>query len=149
MAIRLVELDLIGLRADANRFSTPAVRTATRQILNRSAILCPVDTGRLRASGKMSFREAKRGPTGVVVYAVKYALAVHDGTGPYIIMPKKRKVLKFKVGGKTVFAKRVRHPGVRARPFLRLAAEEIAGADGYRFVRSNSDATPVLWLGWR
>jgi hypothetical protein len=139
---RLIELDKTGLKVDANRFSTPVVRTVTRKVLNRSAILCPVNTGRLRASGKMKFREATKGPTGVVIYAVKYALPVHDGTGPYIIVPKKKKALKFKVGGKTVFAKKVRHPGVAGRPFLRRAAEEVATADGYRFVRSKSDVTP-------
>lgn len=48
-------------------------------------------------------------------------------TGPYVIEPKRAKALKFEVGGKTVFAKRVIHPGVRPRPFLRPATRYAAG----------------------
>ena len=138
----LVELDKTGLRLDADRFALPRVRTVTRQVLNRSTVLCPVDTGRLRASGRMKFVVRRVGPTGVVEYPVKYAAAVHDGTGPHIIRPRKKKVLRFEVGGHIVFAKEVHHPGSRGRPFLRLAAQEIASAEGLTFRPSKSDVTP-------
>ena len=38
-------------------------------------------------------------------------------------------MLVFKVNGKTVFAKRVRHPGIKARPYLRPAFEATLGTD--------------------
>lgn len=134
--VRIV-LDKLGLKADANRFAGGRVRATTRRVLTRSTVLCPVDSGRLRASGRMKFREAARGPTGTVEYPVKYAAAVHDGSRPHIIRAKKKKALAFKWHGQTVIVKSVRHPGTTGRPFLRQAAEEIAAAEGVRFVRRN------------
>lgn len=137
MARVRVTLDKQGIHADANRFSLPGVRTITRRVLNRSAVLCPVDTGRLRASGRMKVREVARGPSGTVEYAVKYAAAVHDGTSPREIRARKKKALAFQYGGRTVIVKSVKHPGTKGRPFLRTAAEEVASAEGYRFIRRN------------
>lgn len=136
MAVRIV-LDKQGIRTDANRFSAKSVRSVTRRVLNRSAILCPVDTGTLRASGHMRFLLAARGPRGIVEYTVKYAAAVHDGSVPHIIRARRKKALKFEWHGRTVLAKKVRHPGAGSRPFLRKAAEEIAAAEGLRFIRRN------------
>lgn len=143
MAIRLV-LDMAGLKLDAAAAAVPRVRSVTRRVLNQSTVNCPVDTGRLRASGKMKFRVAKKGPRGTVEYNVKYAAAVHDGTGPYIIKPKRKKVLRFEVRGRVVFAKKVHHPGIKGRPFLVRAARTVASAEGLRFVpsKSKADATP-------
>jgi hypothetical protein len=137
MARVKIRLDQAGLRADADRAAGVRVRTVSRRILNRSAILCPVDTGRLRASGRMQFREGARGPRGRVEYPVRYAAAVHDGTGPHIIRARKKKALRFQYHGQVVFAKSVRHPGTRGRPFLRRAAAEIAAAEGLRFIPHN------------
>lgn len=136
MAVRIV-LDKQGIRADANRFSMPSVRTTTRRVLNRSAVLCPVDTGRLRASGRMKVQEAARGPRGMVEYPVKYAAAVHDGRGPQVIRARKKKALAFQYGGRTVIVKSVRTRGTEGRPFLRKAAQEVAAAEGLRFIRRN------------
>ena len=41
------------------------------------------------------------------------------GTRPHIIAPKTRRVLRFVKGGRTVFARRVFHPGTKPRPFIR------------------------------
>lgn len=130
-----VVLDKVGLRADANRFSLPQVRVVTRRVLNRSTLLCPVNTGRLRASGRMSIGEAGKGPRGIVEYPVAYAAAVHDGSSPHVIRARRKKALRFKYAGRTVIVKSVRHPGSDGRPFLRQAAEEVAAAEGYRFLR--------------
>ena len=137
MASVKITLDKSGIRADANRFATPVVKGVTRRVLNRSAILCPVDSGRLRASGRMKMKEAARGPAGVVEYPVKYAAAVHDGVGPQVIRARKKKALRFKYGGKTVIVKSVHTRGRDGRPFLRRAAEEVASSEGYRFIRRN------------
>lgn len=132
-----VTLDKSALRADANRFSASRVRSMTRRTLNRSAVLCPVNSGRLRASGRMEFRIAARGPTGVVEYPVNYAAAVHDGSKPHIIRARKKKALAFEYKGSKVVVRSVRHPGTEGRPFLRMAAEEIASAEGLRFKPRN------------
>jgi hypothetical protein len=130
-----ITLDRAGIRADANRFARPRVTTVTRQVLNRSAIGCPVDSGRLRASGRMKVGESGKGPRGVVEYPVKYAAAVEDGSGPHVIRARKKKALRFKYGGRTVIVKSVKHPGTKARPFLTQAAQEVAAAEGLRFIR--------------
>lgn len=54
--------------------------------------------------------------------------------GPYVIRPKHASALKFKVGGKEVFAKQVIHPGVRARPFMRPAIDEVRHVEFQRLV---------------
>lgn len=132
MAIRIV-LDKAGLRRDANELAMKKVRSTTRRILNRSTILCPVDRGRLRASGRMKVKEAARGPQGIVEYPVKYAAAVHDGTGPHIIRARKKKALAFEWMGRKVIVKSVRHPGTDGRPFLTTAAKEVAAGEGMRY----------------
>jgi hypothetical protein len=50
-----------------------------------------------------------------------HALLHHEGTIPHIILPKNASVLAFRVGGNMVFARKVRHPGTRANPYLVIA----------------------------
>lgn len=117
--------------------SRRAIRQRAPQVLNRAKILAPVDTGRLRASGKIrysglfSFR-AKA----TVFFDVDYAKAVHDGTRPHVIRPRNAQVLRFVVGGRVVYAKVVHHPGTRARPYLDRALREIVGGQGWRVTDS-------------
>lgn len=42
---------------------------------------------------------------------VFYAEMLDEGTRPHVIVPRNAKVLVFNVGGDTVFARRVNHPG--------------------------------------
>lgn len=128
-------MDGSSIRREANTTARAKVRSITRRILNRSAVLCPVDTGRLRASGRMKVGDAARGPRGVVEYPVDYAAAVHDGAGPHVIRARKKKALAFQYQGRQVVVKSVRHPGSRGKPFLRMAADEIASEEGLQFRR--------------
>jgi len=136
MARAKITLDKAGIRQDANDISWPRVRSVTRKTLNRASILCPVDNGTLRASGRMKFREGARGPTGIVEYPINYAAAVHDGTAPHVIKARRRSALKFQMGGRTVYARSVRHPGTDGRPWLAEAAAEVARAEGIQFRRA-------------
>lgn len=107
---------------------------AARQVVNRAKVLAPVDTGRLRSS----IRVERRSFFGlrsrwVIGSDVEYAPMVNDGTAPHIIRPKNAKALRFRMGGRIVFAKVVRHPGTRARPFLDRALREVARSRGYSF----------------
>lgn len=110
--------------------------------------LCPVDTGRLRAS----IRPEKADKfTRDVVTAAEYAADVEFGTAPHVITPKSAKILAWKSPvaqnvktaqplyksaktGKLIktkklaaytFAKRVSHPGTKAQPFMRPAFEAV------------------------
>jgi len=47
-----------------------------------------------------------------------YAQFVSSGTRPHVILPKRGKALRFVIAGRTVFARRVNHPGTRANPYL-------------------------------
>ena len=49
---------------------------------------------------------------------VNYALWHHEGTRPHVIRPRNARVLRFQVGGATVFATRVNHPGTRPNRYL-------------------------------
>lgn len=66
--------------------------------------------------------------------AVGYAAAVEFGTKPHLIVPRRAKVLawggqrtlggRLRSGGRaTNFARRVRHPGTKAKPYLRPGIE--------------------------
>jgi Bacteriophage HK97-gp10, putative tail-component len=73
------------------------------------------------------------GPTGsfrnndleaIVSAGAGYAVFVELGTKPHVIKPKYRKALRFPVAGGFVFSKGVKHPGTRARYFLRKAVDK-------------------------
>ncbi len=62
--------------------------------------------------------DGPRGLVGVVECdhpAVRFVL---DGTRPHVIRPRRASALRFELGGRTVFAKKVNHPGTRADNFL-------------------------------
>jgi hypothetical protein len=44
---------------------------------------------------------------------VDYAEQIEIGMAPTVIRPKNAKALKFTIGGKTIFAKKVNHPGFK------------------------------------
>ena len=52
----------------------------------------------------------------------------HDGTQPYTITPKSKKLLRFVTDSGVVFARKVHHPGIPARPLLptKQTAERLA-----------------------
>lgn len=60
----------------------------------------------------------------VVGTDVEYGPHVEFGTRARVIRPRNARALRFKIGGRVVFAKFVRHPGTRAKPFLRPAFDE-------------------------
>ena len=80
----------------------------------------PVDTGRMAQAIKED-PIVSEGPFkvigGITSYA-PYSVFVHQGTRPHVIRPRNASALRFNVGGNTVFASSVNHPGTRPRPFL-------------------------------
>ncbi|WP_234334281.1 hypothetical protein [Streptomyces sp. NRRL B-1347] len=68
--------------------------------------------------------DVREGPSGLVGFVISNHPAsryILDGTRPHLIRPRRRKALRFDVGGEIVFAKLVRHPGTRAHNFLGIA----------------------------
>lgn len=51
------------------------------------------------------------------------AATTNSGARPHVIRPRRRKALRFKVGGRTVFAKSVQHPGNRGTHWFDRAVE--------------------------
>lgn len=105
--------------------------------VNRAKILCPVDTGRLRASiqGELR-RNILLRPRFEIGSNVEYAAMVNDGTRPHLIRPRYARALRFVVGGQVVYARVVHHPGTRAQPFLDRALREVAAPRGYSITRA-------------
>lgn len=62
--------------------------------------------------------EGRGGLQGVIVCDHHAVLFVLNGTRPHLIRPRRKKALRFEVGGEVVFAKLVRHPGTRPNDFL-------------------------------
>lgn len=94
----------------------------------------PVRTGNLgRTIGEGQIRTVgPRTVEGSVHANAGYALYVHEGSRPHVIRPRNAQALRFEVGGRTVFARLVRHPGTKARPFLRNAGMRVAAEEAAR-----------------
>lgn len=53
--------------------------------------------------------------------SAEHSLYLEDGTPPHLIIPKRRKFLRFLVGKRPVFARVVHHPGTYPTHFMRDA----------------------------
>lgn len=137
-----IKVDQAQAQRVATDYAFVLVTDTTRQIFNRASVLTPVRFGNLRGHNKQRVKRRSPGVVGEVYNDADYAEAVHNGSRAHTIRPKreqskrnkKRKaMLRFVVGGRVVFARSVRHPGTRARPWLARAAEEVARKEGFRW----------------
>lgn len=62
--------------------------------------------------------------TGATVAAGGAARFLERGVRPHKITAGGKGVLRYSAGGKPLFSKRVRHPGMRKRPFMAVSARE-------------------------
>lgn len=136
MATYNLRLNRASLNGEGVSTARRVVARVTRGTFNRSQVLCPVDTGYLRASGQMS------GPvtqglvvTGAVEYTARYAAAIHDGRRALTIRAKGNGRLRFVIDGQVVYARQVHQPARRGRPYLRTALFETAAREGFRVTR--------------
>jgi len=77
------------------------------------------DTGRLVASIHSRHLRDSRGQFVRVGSNVSYALMHHEGTRPHVIVPSRAKMLRFSSGGRTIYTRKVMHPGTRANRYLK------------------------------
>lgn len=77
-----------------------------------------VGTGELRDSIGRRVSTGGRHVSLTVFATARHARYVHDGTRAHAIVPLNAKALRFAMGGRSVFARRVWHPGYGGNPFL-------------------------------
>jgi hypothetical protein len=128
-----ITVDVSALNAEAARVGRVEVTDMCRKIKNQAIVNCPVDMGFMRGQHFMRVGDEATRIVGEVENQAEYAGAVHNGSKARIIRPRKGKFLRFEVGGRVVFARSVRHPGTKGRPWLRSAAETVAQGNGWTF----------------
>lgn len=69
---------------------------------------------------RLEVRQGARSPGGHF-----YGFYVRSGTRPHVIRPVRAKALRFFVGGRPVFARRVNHPGTKPNPYHVRAYEQV------------------------
>ena len=102
---------LIGFRESVEN----TVEEIYRDILKN----IPYKTGALKRSVNIIYK--KQGQEATIEATAKHASFVEYGTRAHIIRPKSKKALAFNSGNKMTFAKKVNHPGTKARPFMEPA----------------------------
>lgn len=101
----------------------------------KSSGITPVRTGKLRSTTiftieggpdaqSMTIRQGARTIDGAF-----YGEFVREGTPPHIIRPRKAKALRFQIGDRVIFARKVNHPGTRPNKYhlraMRIAKGQI------------------------
>lgn len=101
------------------------VKSFVNRMANEIMVLAkekaPVDTANLQGDIRV-LKNASESSLAAVIGNTKeasYAKFVHFGTKPFTIKPKKKKALKTKFGA----FKKVNHPGIKANPYFKDAAD--------------------------
>jgi hypothetical protein len=80
----------------------------------------PVKTGKSRRSVRVANNTMKK-----TTVKGRFTLYFRDaGTKPHDIVPRKAQALRFPIGGRTMFSRKVHQRGLRAHPFRERAARE-------------------------
>lgn len=109
-------LEKSGKQAQAT--TEQVIRDAAEYILAEMMSRVPVDTGNLRAS--LGIRQVGSAVIiGPDLKKAPYASFVEFDTKPHVIRAKNARALRFQVGGRTVYARQVNHPGTKGQRFVR------------------------------
>ncbi len=116
------------------------LRSIALSAVREQKLLAPRRTGNLARSIHIGSVTPTRAET---IASANYAAYVEQGTRAHDIRPRTRKALRFpasradarlsgapRKGGRVRFAKRVQHPGTRARPFMIPGAKAAVAAAG-------------------
>lgn len=122
---------MITIRPIVPRRLRQFLPSAHRQAIERTQALgveaAKAEIGRLTASWSRppEVHETRQGD-GVTIEITDERWLYNDlGTRPHLILPRRRKVLKFTVGGSVVFARRVNHPGTKAQYLTRQVQRRV------------------------
>lgn len=149
MALTRATSSVTGMRELLRRLDAVAdprtrregVKRLTARALTAVKEETPVKTGNLRRRNRI-LRMTEDGAT--IGNDALYAKAVHGGARAHVIVPSRRKALRFKGGdGRYVFRRSVNHPGNRANPFMRRGLQRAAREGG----REVLDAVIDAWNG--
>lgn len=125
----------LGKAADFEKQSREILYDHAVQVQTLAQSYVPVKTGELRAS--IEIRTLGAGDVVEISPDTTYEAYVEFGTGifsempgapkrPYVIEPVNANALRFMIGGDVFFAMKVVHPGMKAQPYMRPAAENVA-----------------------
>jgi hypothetical protein len=150
VSVTVKGLTQLRSRFEALKPSPTLMRNLALSAVREQKKLVPRRTGNLGRSigiGAVTTRTAE------TVATANYAVFVELGTKAHTIVPRTKKVLRFAVGGnatlsgrprtggQVVFARRVRHPGTRAQPFMVPGAQKAVSEFGAEdLVRQWNDA---------
>jgi hypothetical protein len=94
-------------------------------ILIGARAMVGVDTGRLKRALNKKHRRDTRGQYIEVGANVSHAFIHHEGTRPHVILPETGRVLRFRAGGRIVYARQIKHPGTRGRKYLTVPLSRV------------------------
>ena len=122
--------NLQGAPAETQKLMYDLVDKTASKVMQIARSKAPVRTGALRES--INVKKPKPN-IAVIGPDVEYGVYQEFGTAsmgefggkPYEILPKKGKYLVFTIDGKKIFAKKVVHPGVKAKYYMRGALETV------------------------
>jgi hypothetical protein len=126
--------DLVAAGTSINVAAQKVIQDIALRVQSESQSRAPVKSGRLRNSISIRYPDPL---TAIIGPQVEYGVYQEFGTGsrgefptgPYKISAKPGKLLRFKMGNKTIYARSVTHPGVRARHFMRDGLEAALGSE--------------------
>lgn len=132
-------LNRSALQAVVRKESTRSLLKAQRRVLAKAVTMSPrspiathSSSGQLRQSHHAGpVRLSSRGAQADIVAEQSYAMAVHEGSRPHVIRPRRAKVLAWKGAKGMVFARTVHHPGAKAKPWLLNALKAEGPALGF------------------
>lgn len=125
--LRELAQDLTQAGQRVEKVAADLIGQIAQQIQAYAQAAAPRDTGKLAGSIHIVWVDRL---TAEVKPGVAYGPFQEFGTAsrgefpgkPYEIRPKAKPFLVFQVNGRTVYARKVTHPGVRAQPYMRPAA---------------------------
>lgn len=124
-SLRLSDRALFNLldnpKGDVGRY----MRKLGLQILAGSKAMVGVRTGNLKRS--LSLRQGIRGRVQYVEVGsnVRHAYWHHEGTKPHEIRGHEGRIMRFNVGGRVVYARKVSHPGTKPRKYLTIPMRRV------------------------
>jgi hypothetical protein len=120
MAKDFMTINPVAARQLAAKSSVPTVIAATEKVATRARLLAP---GTMKHKIRPIVSTTGAGGLGIIMVDHPAVTFVLYGTRPHVIVARNKKVLKFKVDNRDVFARRVNHPGTKANNFLWKALE--------------------------